>query len=349
MLTDIFAERYSSVPIWRDYGEPERKLLFQMSALAKEFFPIRNEKNVVSDDNRAKWKDLHDRLARELGLTWLFNPGPNPYLSPFSFSPFQSGDYDSICEHFLTAMPEPGHGSLDAFIKKRVSLIELVMRLRHDEIARLNSAFPQALLVAQLQDAKVAQYRKDKAGERSVREFNARMNARFAEQVNELNERLHRAGAPLAYHNGIIQISTDALVERQVAKPFWDLLTHPRWVNVDIDMKEALDQRDARTKDPAFHANRALESTVKIISDEKGWSTGHEKGASNYVDNLISQKKGSFVSNWEGLMIKDYFMNVRNVLGHGPGTKTMVVLTPTQTDWAIETAMIWIRLLVRRM
>jgi hypothetical protein len=37
---------------------------------------------------------------------------------------------------------------------------------------------------------------------------------------------------------------------------------------------------------PALYAAKALESTIKIISDEKHFSNGKERGASNYIDNL---------------------------------------------------------------
>jgi hypothetical protein len=64
------------------------------------------------------------------------------------------------------------------------------------------------------------------------------------------------------------------------------------WENVDVDMKEAIDRRDNGDRDPAFYAARALESTIKIISDTKGWIHGGEKGAHNYIDNLASKRAG---------------------------------------------------------
>lgn len=69
-------------------------------------------------------------------------------------------------------------------------------------------------------------------------------------------------------------------MERQVETPFWSTVSDKTWMNVDTDMKEALDLRDSDGPDPAFYAARALESTVKIISDRKGWTTGKEKGRS---------------------------------------------------------------------
>jgi len=96
-------------------------------------------------------------------------------------------------------------------------------------------------------------------------------------------------------------------------------------------------------------AAKALESAIKIVSDTKGWTRGTESGASHYVDNLVSKANGRFLSTWEGDMLKDYFRKVRNSLGHGPGSEPMPILSIPQTDWAIETAMSWVRTVVRRM
>jgi hypothetical protein len=112
-------------------------------------------------------------------------------------------------------------------------------------------------------------------------------------------------------------------------------------------MKEALDRRDAGTRDPAFYAARALESTLKIISGIKGRTHGKEKGAHNFIDNLASQKVG-FMASWEADIIKSFFTKVRNPLGHGPGEGEITSLTDHQTNWAIEFCMIWIKSLVRR-
>ena len=141
----------------------------------------------------------------------------------------------------------------------------------------------------------------------------------------------------------------DEKIEQNIAKPFWDLVADPMWKNVDIDMKEALDRRDSNDKDPAIFAAKALESAIKIVSEKKGWTRGTETGASNYVDNLVSKANGGLLAVWESEMLKDYFRKVRNSLGHGPGSEPMPTLNLPQTDWAIETAMSWVRTLVRRL
>jgi len=175
------------------------------------------------------------------------------------------------------------------------------------------------------------------------------LNARFRQSVEELNERFRRAGTQLNYHSGFIQVAADELVEQQVERPFWALVADPIWKNVDIDMKEALDRRDANDKDPAFYAARALESAIKIISDHKSWTHGGEKGAHNYIDNLGSAKSGPFIKEWERDALKQFFTEIRNPFGHGAGSDEMPELTLEQTNWAIETCMSWIKSLVQRM
>jgi hypothetical protein len=175
------------------------------------------------------------------------------------------------------------------------------------------------------------------------------MNDKFRAHVDELNERLSRAGVPLNYHNGFIQISRDELVQKRLERPFWKSVSGPLWKNVDIDMKEALDRRDANARDPALYSAKALESAIKIVSDKKGWTHGGENGAHAYINNLGSAKNGRFIADWERESLKAFFTAVRNPLGHGPGGEKMPELTPAQTEWAIETCMLWIKTLTVRL
>lgn len=351
MLTDIFAYRYSKYPIWSRYSEAERRLLNQTIGLAKEIYPVLDRSGKKLEANEAKWQEAHNRLARELGVSEL---APRyysfPTKGPMGQDWHQSGywTYDQVCEQFVNAMPQPGLSDVDGFIKERVSFIELIMRLRHDEIATANADLPRALLAAKLLPVPRHALRVPGQAEDGVRALNLSLNQTFQRQAEELNERFRRVGAPLTFHNGFIQVATDELIEREIGSPFWRLVAVPMWENVSIDMAEALDRRDANDKDPAFFAGKALESAIKIVSDIKGWTRGKENGASAYIDNLVSKENGAFLTVWEGEMLRDYFRKVRNTVGHGPGSEPMPSLTPVQTDWAIETAMSWVRTLVRR-
>ncbi|MFT7775334.1 AbiJ-NTD4 domain-containing protein [Roseateles sp.] len=351
MLTDIFADRYKDQPIWTKFGESERRLLTQIYNLIKEVYPYWRDgkENTI---NVAMYKELHDQLANELGRKELA-PRYYSYTQKNAFGTDMpvSGwySYEHVFEQFLTG-PFNDSWDPDAYIKARISLIELVMRKRGTEVAAINY-----LLTTEIRDASINAARARGRGlhvpgdpAEGVIARNKAVNDVFNAKVEELNERFRRAGAPLSFHNGFIQFATDQLVERQVSKPFWTLVAEPKWSNVDIDMKEALDQRDSNGKDPAIYAAKALESTIKIVSAEKGWTRGTERGAAQYIDNLMKKDHG-FLELWEGEMLKDYFIKVRNAVGHGPGDQPMPTLTLPQTDWAIETAMSWIRTMVRRL
>jgi hypothetical protein len=78
-----------------------------------------------------------------------------------------------------------------------------------------------------------------------------------------------------------------SIVAQEVETPFWQLVADLRWKNVDHDMKEAIDLRDTDGRDPSFYAAKALESAIKIISNENQLSTGKERGAHAYLIAMI--------------------------------------------------------------
>lgn len=353
MLTDIFTYRYLDLPIWKTFSEIEKRLLNQLFGIVKEAIPYYDSDGKQIEANKEKWKTLHDRLSRELGVDELFSryysyTNTNHLGQPVPVSGFLGWDY--ACEKFVKSDCPIEHPDADRFIKERVSFIELAMRWRYEEIETLNANLPKALLDAKIRDAGPKRgLRIPGSAVDGVKAWNKTQNDLYSSLVDEINERFRRAGAPLTLHNGFIQVSTDEVIEKNIAKPFWDVVADPLWLNVDIDMKEALDRRDSNDKDPALFAAKALESAIKIISDQKGWTSGNENGASNYIDNLVSKNNGRYIDPWEADILKDYFRKVRNTLGHGPGSNPMPILSIPQTDWAIETSMSWVRTLIRRL
>ncbi|MBM70055.1 MAG: hypothetical protein CME43_11325 [Haliea sp.] len=353
MLTDIFSYRYIDFPIWKGFGELEKRLLNQLFGIVKEAIPYYDSNGKKIEANEVKWKTLHDRLSRELGVDELFTryysyTNQNALGQSIPVSGFFGWDY--ACEKFVKSDCPSDHHDPDRFIKERISFIELAMRWRYEEIEKINENLPEAILEAKLRDAIPKRgMRVPGSAVDGVKAWNKTQNESYSLLVEEVNERFRRARAPLTLHNGFIQVSTDEIIENNIAKPFWELVADPLWKNVDIDMKEALDRRDSNDKDPALFAAKALESAIKIVSDQKGWSTGSENGASNYIDNLVSKKNGRYIDPWEADILKDYFRKVRNSLGHGPGSEPMPSLSIPQTDWAIENAMSWVRTLIRRL
>jgi hypothetical protein len=347
MLTDIFARRYENVPMWKAFTEPSRRLLVQGFQLLEQICPYYvNGKE--SEYGKQTWTNLHALLARELGLKEL-SPTVWGFWTPQNY--WSSGTFAivKVCETWMFQVFD-GTVPAERFIKERLSLVELGFRMRDQFIAEANTKLPETI-------AETQRFYMGRAARKGgivlpgdpadgVKAMNANINAAFQSAIEELNVRFRQAGCNLHYHNGFIQIESDQLVAQEVESPFWKLVTEPIWKNVDHDMKEAIDLRDTDGRDPAFYAARALESTIKIISDEKQLSTGKERGASNYVDNL---KRGNLIEDWEADNLKAFFSKIRNPLGHGPGSGEMVSLNKQQTDWAIENCMTWTKSLIRRM
>ncbi|WP_221073355.1 AbiJ-NTD4 domain-containing protein, partial [Burkholderia pseudomallei] len=340
------------------HGDSESQLLYQCAAIAKDVLPYYGVDGKVLDSQKGKWKSIHDSLARELGVSELWpryftNTTKNWQGHDVTWT--HTNEWFNMCEMFMTfRYADAVHRSVDRYMKNRLSLIELVMRHRQNEINVLNRSLDRQILDAKLEQAA----RNSRAGktvstydpEQTYRQVNAEVNKTFDELVNELNVRFQRAGVPLSYHNGYIQVARDQLIEQRIAKPFWDVIADTVWENVALHMNQALDYRDAGVGDAAWYACMALESTIKIVSAREGRTTGREKGAHNYIDNLVAEREGvRFIQVFEMEVLKSYFTQVRNQFGHGPGTQPMPNFTAEQTDWAIEFAMSWIRTLVRRL
>jgi hypothetical protein len=345
MLVDIFARRYEDVPLRDSFEQRDRRLLVQaFRILAEDIRPYYRDGNEYPEGT-AYWTKLHDSIARELGVTEL-SPKIVSYTTKWSGTD-QIQAYRqpmaTVCEKWMEG---PVVDSPDIHIKERLSLVEIGFRIREQEIAAANEApvnDAERLLASLTLRGPVV----PGDPEAAVMSRRQRTTSAFRASVDELNTRFRQAGYPLNYHNGFLQISSDSLMERQVETPFWSIVSDKTWMNVDTDMKEALDLRDSDGPDPAFYAARALESTVKIISDRKGWTTGKEKGAHNFIENLAS-KTNAFIEPWEGESLKTLFTHVRNPAGHGAGSAQMHTLSRSQTDWAIEFCMSWIKNLIRR-
>ena len=346
MLTDIFARRYGETVLWPGYTATESRLLVQAFGLVEEVIPFRKgDGRQIIYGARERWTQIHDTLSRELGVH---------ELSPRSDGWGHRFDMDLVCKIFVTGNP-PGSANADQVIKERLSFVELAFRAREQELAAFTADLPQRITAAQRSEAaRLAAVLKAGGGATvDCRTIAADVTAELDEQtsafracVDELNERFRQAGTRLNYHNGVIQVGADPLVEREIERPFWRLVADLRWANVDTDMKEALDRRDSGGRDPAFYSAKALESTIKIISELKGWTTGRERGAHNFIEHLAAN---GFIEPWERDALKHFFTNVRNPFGHGPGSGDMVELTGQQTQWAIETCMSWTKTLIERL
>jgi len=293
---------------------------------------IRQAALVVFDDiatkvpDRARLFGVAERLlARELGAMTLG----------------RASSAEQNCMQFLGEpydLSNDGHGGPDAFVKLRLSLIELLYR-------EAESIFGE--LAPKQQDV-VSWWRHVQGRVSPPRSRIEEGLAATMQGIDELNARFQAAGLPFEYHAGIIQRVDDPLTTSQIEKSFWALIADQKFSNVELDMKEAIDRRDSHKHDAAFYALKALESVIRILSDDLGRTRGTERGAAEFIDNLVAAKPSRFIDVWEAEALKTLFRDLRNPLGHGAGAGQPLILRTEQSTWAIELAMSWIKNLVRR-
>ena len=355
MLTDVFFRRYEKRPMFNAVGQNESALFVQAYRIVDEdIWKYYNWEKKVDERVKEIWTGLHDRLTREIGITEL-SARHYSYQTEWMGKPFtNSGTYDMnrVVQAWMNAKCTDTMDP-DAFVKRRLSFIELAFREREGQIVALNEKLPVEIKQAELQDviarAKHTGMRVPGSRADGVKAQNEYVKSMFASQVRELNERFKQAGMPVHYHNGFIQITQDEQIQKQIEQPFWDLVKDAQWQNVSIDMAESIDRRDTGGRDPSFYAAKALESTIKIICTVKKWETGNEKGVSDYLNHLEAKANGPFVEGWERQSMQRFYTDVRNDLGHGPGSAQMPNFAPQQVDHTIEFCMSWVKSLIKRL
>lgn len=319
MITDVLFKRYPERWIYQDHVPQNVALLIRQAAL------VLHDDVATKLPNRPRLFDVPERrLARELGMIAL---GRSP-TSEQNCIEFLGRPYD---------LWNDAHGDPDTFVKLRLSLIELLFR---EAEAILRGLAPK-------QDVKTwwALVRARVSPPRTAVEDAL---AATVQAIEELNSRFQQAGVPVEYHSGIIQRVDDQRTSEQIEQPFWALVSDPRYSNIETDIKEAIDRRDAGKPDAAFYAMKALESAIRILSAELGRSRSTERGAADFIDNLVAAKPTRFIEVWESEALKSLFRELRNPLGHGSGSAAPLALSPHHSTWAIEASMSWIKSLVRR-
>jgi AbiJ N-terminal domain 4 len=315
MITDIFAKRYEELKFNQDSAE---NIISPTVVQASYIFFDDVQPKLKFTDKFFRRVNL--LLSRELGLQSLDQFGELGV----------DHTEEKTCHLFLSQPFQPfgiWHKDPDYFCKTRLSMLELLFR-EAEALVRKNylpTPLPQTVTNAR------------------------KVHAAMTNAITELKDRLRANGTGLDYTNGLLHRASDQLTTQRIAEPFWEIVKEPKWATVDLEMKEALDHLDHGQRDAAAHAAMALESTIKIICDEKGWTTGNEKGAANYIDHLVSAKNGRFIEVWEKDALNALFGELRNPHSHGAGSKPPPRLLDAQQTWAIESCMTWIKSLVRRL
>lgn len=349
MLTDIFAFRYADRVTWESFSIKEKRLINQSFRIICEQIAPYYIGGSVCDYGKAFWTDIESRLSNELGMQSL-SPHYYSYLHTVmgkQTTVSGSNPMVKVCETWVLKEPADSE-NIDNYIKERLSIIEIAFRIRETELAEEKEKLQEKIVLAETRTQ--TNFRLKAPGNIRDRIYEAfeNKNKKFQDAIDELNTRFRQAQCKLHYHNGFIQFSEDELILTELEQPFWQMVASPLWGNVDIDMKEAIDRRDNGQRDSAWYAVRALESTIKIISDQKSWTHGNERGAHNYIDNLGS-KTSDYIDSWEMNALKSIFTEIRNPFGHGSGSEEMLSLSSEQTDLIIEHCMSWIKNLIKRL
>jgi hypothetical protein len=318
MITDIFAKRYEELRFDRDRAEN----IFSPTVVQAGciFFEDVQPKLKFTDEF---FRGINLLLSRELGLR---------SLSEFAVFEELGVNRKTAAETCYLFLSQPfqrfgaWHRDPDYFCSTRLSMLELLFR---EAEALVRKGYVPAASGRIPVDGSI-------------------VKPVMTEAIKELKARLRANHTGLDYTNGLLHLASDELTTERIAAPFWEIVTDPKWAVVDQEMKEAFDRLDHGHDDAFTHATDALESTIKIISDEKGWTRGNETGAAGYIDNLVSTQNGRFIEVWEAEALKAIFAKLRNPHRHGGGSNPPDPLSDAQQTWAIESCMSWIKSLVRR-
>ncbi|NQE65345.1 hypothetical protein [Caulobacter sp. RHG1] len=322
MITDIFQARYdrSSLVFFEFQTDGLQPFFIQCAHILEDLAPALGL-------DEAFFRNVHDRLAREFGVGRLIDGLPN---------------YTYACGGYLVrprGLTNEPYDEADVFLKRKFSLLELLFRAAEETVAAREAAFvppdrPRGLF----------RLTAPKAMTPSLESQRRALNA----ALTELNQRLRNQRTGLAYHNGFLHLADDALSTARTTAPFWEIVAAPRWRVVDEEMKAAVEHLDRTDQDAVVHALCALESAIKILSDDHGWSTGKERGAANFIDNLAGERSSAFIARWEADALRALYRDIRNPRSHGGGSAPPAPLSAAQLKWVVETAMGWIKSLVTR-
>ncbi len=350
-ITDVFFRRYKDVRIAEAVGSDEQVFFHQANKLMGDMLWLGKSEpsDDMTDPSVRNLKIVHDKLAIETGVD---------YLSPkYYFYKERNGAQNSlkhkpnmIVANFMKEQFDATKNDADFYVKLRLSFVELAFRIRGEQVRKAQADFPLKLAKArsseEAADSRPGALRVPGSLVNSTTAAHKKIVYGYANLVEELNQRLRIAGFNLVYSNGLLHFAGDELMEANVAKPFWQIVAQPLWNSVEEQMQEAIDRRDKRDRTAPFHAVCALESCMKIVFSRL--NPGEKVLFGHRLINELA-KDPRFLAKWEADMLKQMFSDLRNPFAHGPGTDTIPELATEQTDWAIETAMSWIKSLARRL
>ena len=136
----------------------------------------------------------------------------------------------------------------------------------------------------------------------------------FEDFTNQLNQRLHQAGIPLYYDKGMLRYSKDAIIEKNIEEPFWEVVRDPKWNQANRHMKKAMDIIRYDKTNAVKEAALALESIIKeVYLTRKNISDDKHLKILECIDYLFSE---NVIAEHECKIMKIFFSKSRNPTSH---------------------------------
>lgn len=340
MITDLFFKRC----IVSDFDKVPNTLFVQFLNLIKEHYKVIN----LKAEEYKYTTDYSDEFIR------IIYESQNKFCNERGFRSIDKHEYKdvaiySICGRIFENFT---YDELVNLIDK-LSLFELVFREAEEHLIReikyLEEQIPKYeiqsdLLKERMEKENRVYYNVDEEKWKNAKELLDIKNKALQSIRQEIKDRLKLHRIPLTYYNGYFLKNSDPLIEEKIITPFWELLSDPKYKNIEIDMLTALDLFQQRGRDPAFYAAKALESMIKIVCKEKKIKKETDKTPKAYITTLYENK---IILNHEQDELTSLF-RIRNSHGHGPGDETMPQLTIEQEYRYIHSCMLWIYSLWQR-
>lgn len=151
---------------------------------------------------------------------------------------------------------------------------------------------------------------------------NSQANSEAA--ISEINTRMKAAGVGYEYDGEIIRIDTE-LVHAEAVKPALRLLREKRYAGAEEEFRKAFEHyRKGNTKEALTDALKSIESTMKVICHQRGWTVQPTGTAKALID--VCLENGLIPIFWQ-----NHFSSLRSMLessvptarnktsGHGQG------------------------------
>jgi hypothetical protein len=238
MITDIFAKRYEELKFDRDSAE---NVISPTAVQASHIF---------SEDVQPKLKfpdgffgRVNRLLSRELGLR---------SLNEFDELVYGKQNTEAQTSYLFLSQPFQPYGTWhkdpDYFCKTRLSMLEVLFREAEALVHKGYLPAPSGRIPVDGRKVKTV----------------------MTEAIKELKARLRANRTGLDYTNGLLHFASDELTTEQIAAPFWEIVSDPKW---KARSRSSLTRRDGpEVTRPARPATSTISSAPRTAASSRSGS-----------------------------------------------------------------------------